>query len=316
MTENISTGHLPHFCSWPIQYAQANLITVPEGQILRQSHSHSLVHIDLFEYVLTKEITINFAQTNMSIFMFAMFEGHSALYDQQDNFISEVKNASCHFGYHDEGNYHVKLPPGVHKYLLLTLRPEWFLYETKNLHQFKALITNYMAKKECAFALPYCRLTKRVNQTLKKMLLQKKVSPDSLYATIKRVLTELMVQYHNMLGEHNYTTAALHKIKAMDIKNFIQENFKSKLANSIPELARHFAVSETTFKQLAKLAFGKPYREHLITLRMEYSLHELTTTNKTIREITCLAGYSDPYYFSYAFKKYYQKSPHHLRSIL
>lgn len=173
-TEMLSAGHLPHFCSWPIQYALANLITVPEGQILRQTHSHYLVHIDLFEYVLNKEITINFAQTNLSIFMFSMFKGHSILYDQKDNFISEVKDGSCHFGYHNEGNYQLKLNPGVHKFLLLTLRPDWFMHETKNLHQFKTLITNYKEKKECVFALPYCRLTKQVNHSLKKMLLQKR----------------------------------------------------------------------------------------------------------------------------------------------
>ncbi|TCC99553.1 helix-turn-helix transcriptional regulator [Pedobacter hiemivivus] len=314
VTDILSTGHLPHFCSWPIQYALAHLITVPEGQILRQSHSHYLVHIEMFEYVLEKEITINFAQTNRSIFMFAMFEGYSALYDQKDNLITKAKNGSCHLGYHDEGNYHVKLPPGTHKFLLLNLRPDWFLHETKNLHQFKTLITNYTTKKDLAFALPNCRLTKQVNNRLKEMLLQAKVNPHDLYMTIKRVLTQLIDQYHNMLMEHNYTTNALHEIKAMDIKDFIKENFRNKVLNNVPELARHFAVSESTFQQLARVAFGKPFREHLISVRMEYALHILTTTNKPIHEIADLAGYNDPCYFSRAFKKHYQKSPDHLRN--
>ena len=315
VTEGIGTSHLPHFCTWPIQYALAHLITMPEGQILRQSHSHYLVHIDLFEYVLNKEITVNFAKTNRSIFMFAMFEGHSTLYDQKDNFISEVKDSSCHFGCQDEGNYQLKLNPGVHKFLLLTLRPEWFLHETKNLHQFETLITNYMAKKECAFTLPYCRLSKQINRNLKKMLFPKKVNPDSLYTTIKHVLTELMDQYHDMLIARNYTTTALHEAKALVIKDFILDNFKDTKVGSIPEMARHFGVSETIFEQLAKVAFGKSFRAQIIALRMEYSLHLLTTTKKTIREIAHLSGYNDPYYFSRAFKMHYQKSPKHLRNV-
>lgn len=316
VTENISASHLPHFCTWPIQYALADLITVPEGQILRQSHSHHLVHIDLFEYVLNKEITINFAQTNRSIFMLAMFEGQSALYDQNDNLISALNDSSCHFGFHGEGDYRAKLKQGGHKFLLLTLRPEWFLHETKNLHQFKTLIANYTAKKKSAFALPYCRLSRKINQNLKKMLLQKKVNEDSLYMTIKRVLTELMDQYHNMLLERNYTTRTFHEAKALAIKNFIQDNYKDPIVDNIPKMARHFGVSETIFEQLAKVAFGKPFRAQIIALRMEYSLHLLTSTKKTIREIAHLSGYNDPYYFSRAFKKHYQKSPKHIRNAI
>lgn len=123
-----------------------------------------------------------------------------------------------------------------------------------------------------------------------------------------------MRQYNKMLVEQNYTTAALHEAKALAIKNFVQENFKEKVVDSIPKLAGHFGVSIKIFQQLAKLAFGKSLREQVITLRMEYSIDLLTTTKKTIREIAYLAGYHDPYYFSRAFKKYYKKSPDHLRN--
>lgn len=316
VSDAINTGHLPHFCSWPIQYALAKLITVPEGQILRQSHSHYLVHIDLFEYVLNEEITINFTKTHMSIFMFAMLEGHAMLYDQKNNFISEVKGNSCHFGYYDEGDYHVRLDPGIHKFLVLTFRPEWFLHETKNLQQFKSLIINYNAKKPDTFSLPYCRLTKQLNHSLKKMLLQKKVSPDSFFCKIQSVLSKLIRQYDKMLAEQNYTTKALHEIKAMAIKNFIQDNFKDQVVDNIPKLAQHIGVSEKTFQRLSKLAFGKPCRKQVITLRMEYVLHMLNTTKIPIYKIAHLAGYHDRYYFSRAFKKYYGESPAHFRRVV
>ncbi|WEK20919.1 MAG: AraC family transcriptional regulator [Candidatus Pedobacter colombiensis] len=312
-TEFITSSHLPHFCSWPIQYALAKLITLPEGKILRQSFSHYLVHIDLFEYVLTKETSIDFVQAEMSIFMFAIFEGYSSFYDQQENFISDVKSGSCHFGYNDKGNYRAALNPGVHKFLVLNFRPEWFLHEAKNLCQFKTLIANYKAKHQAVFTLPDCPLAKHIRQSIKKMLFQNKTKKDDPRIVINGVLSQLIRQYHQMLVDNHYTTAALHQTKATDIANFIRNNFRDQVVDCISEMAKHFGVK--TFHRLVKIAFGIPLREQVIALRMEYGLHQLKTTQKTINEIAFEAGYNDPHYFSRAFKKHYKVNPGSLRGL-
>jgi len=309
VTQTITSDGLPHFCGWPIQYALAHLITLPEGQILKQSFSHYLVHIELLEHIFNKETTISFTRDEATIFMFFMFEGHSSLYDHEEEFISKVEGGCCYIGYNDKGNYHATLNAGEHKLLLLTLRPDWFMRKAENLNEFKPLVAHYTAKTQPVFTLPYCPLNRDILRLIRRLLLQKESNPDSLDILINGLLIQLIGQYNKMLVDNKYITAVLHQIKATAIENYIQENFTDKTVEDIPGMAQKFNVSERLLFELAKLAFGKPIREYVIDLRMDYALRLLETTTTSIHEIAFLAGYNDPGYFSKAFKKHHSRSP-------
>ena len=54
-------------------------------------------------------------------------------------------------------------------------------------------------------------------------------------------------------------------------------------------------------------------KDHLIDRRMLAGQELLLTTDLKILEIAQAVGYTDQYYFSYSFKKYFDHSPRQMR---
>jgi|GEM_PF-905388 len=303
----------PHFCNWHIPFALIQLFTLSKGQILQQSFSNFLLHVDLFQYLIREEMTLNFIKKEATIVMLMMLKGHHSLYNSKMEPITELKAGSYHLVYISKGNYTVKLHCGMHELLIFTLRPEWFMREVKKFDEFKTLIAHYNTKASGVFALPYCQLNKNTTKPLRKIFSRQTKNTNVFDMAIITFLTKLIPHYQQKLAHRNYTTPAVHEVKANAISAFVQENFKDKTVEDMPGLARHFGISEKSLHRLAKVAFSIPMRKYVITLRMNYAMQQLIATDKPIQEIALYIGYNDPKYFSRAFKKYYKCNPSSIR---
>lgn len=75
------------------------------------------------------------------------------------------------------------------------------------------------------------------------------------------------------------------------------------------EPARLSGVSYTYFKQLFKQRYGVSPIEHVTGLKMKMAVELMATNRYRITEIAGMCGYSDVYYFSKVFKKYFGSPP-------
>ena len=78
---------------------------------------------------------------------------------------------------------------------------------------------------------------------------------------------------------------------------------------SVDDLCMNIGMSKATLYRKLKALTGQSTNEFVQSTRLKYAARILTETEKTVSEIAYEVGFSDPYYFSRAFKKIFGKSP-------
>lgn len=121
---------------------------------------------------------------------------------------------------------------------------------------------------------------------------------DELFQVIYRYMLSL-----NQTSSKNNYVKELEDILVTNISN---------LDFHIEEAQKKIPLSSFYLKRLFKKETEKSPLEYLTFKRIEYSKLLLESRHETamsIKEIACLAGYADPYYFSRVFKKVTGKCP-------
>lgn len=91
-------------------------------------------------------------------------------------------------------------------------------------------------------------------------------------------------------------------------EDYIKENYGSSDV-SVETICEYLSVSKAYFSTAFKRQTGKTFINYLTDYRMEQARLLLTTTALKTYEVAEQVGYSDPNYFSYAFKKQFGVSP-------
>lgn len=99
-----------------------------------------------------------------------------------------------------------------------------------------------------------------------------------------------------------------HHKQAMLALDFIENNY-SECELSLADVCSHLAISTSRFSTVFKAETGETFVEALTRIRMEHAKDLLTHTSLKTYEIAEQIGYTDPHYFSIAFKKYTKMTP-------
>ncbi len=91
-------------------------------------------------------------------------------------------------------------------------------------------------------------------------------------------------------------------------EDYVKENYWDQEL-CIESICQHLNVSSSYFSTTFKKTTGKTFINYLTDCRMDEAIRLLQTTECKTYEIAEKIGYSDPNYFSYAFKKKYGISP-------
>ncbi len=85
------------------------------------------------------------------------------------------------------------------------------------------------------------------------------------------------------------------------VRRFLARNLTQK--HDVKELAEQYGMAEVTFRRKWTQQFGAPFKNDLITMRMQEACRLLAQTNKPIQDIATRIGFDDPLYFSRRFTK-------------
>lgn len=305
----------PHFSSWQIPHALARILSLTNGEGVHQSFSKLYYHLDLFEFQLTDQEHINFIKEESAVVIFMIMEGEARLFDEDGEFITEIKSSSYHLAYIPKGNYTIKLDAGAHKLFIITPSPDWFKPILQNLEQLKPLEKYYQSSSSEILSLPHCLLGKNILNSFKKALSKLPKYFDGRFP-LNPFLTSLIERYNEKLAFNIHTTNTINQVRAKEITAHVNQHFTNDKLVSFAHLMEHFAMSDGTLKDVAKIAFNNAVKSHVIDLRMKFAMDLITNTDKKIHEIALLSGYRDAHYFSRAFKLYYSKSPKKFRPKL
>ena len=87
-----------------------------------------------------------------------------------------------------------------------------------------------------------------------------------------------------------------------EARDYIAEHFGSS-DFSLNRIAEYIGVSSSYFSSIFKQGTGQTLMEYLTRVRIDKACELLKCTNLRTAEIGEKVGYSDPHYFSTAFKK-------------
>lgn len=106
--------------------------------------------------------------------------------------------------------------------------------------------------------------------------------------------------------------ADLYESNIRGVEEKLQQYFHSSLP-SLRELAREFALSESTLKRNFKKAFEKSIHDYYLEKKMAYAKQLIEEKNKTVTETAYMLGYEKVSHFISIFKKYIGCLPGALR---
>lgn len=144
-----------------------------------------------------------------------------------------------------------------------------------------------------------------INQQLDYFLASRGQFTDVIIDNFKQISLNILkeIQTKHDQTKESITSQALRMIA----DQFQNPEFSQQM------LADQLFITPNYLSTLFTKETGKTFKEHLIEKRMLQGQELLLTTNAKIHEIAQAVGYTDQYYFSYSFKKYFGISPRQMR---
>lgn len=118
-------------------------------------------------------------------------------------------------------------------------------------------------------------------------------------------VTAICVHISELLGEQRDSYGKKQAMMALD---YIRENYMNSEVN-LNSVCSHLAISTSYFSTLFKSCTGETFIEALTKKRMEEAKKLLENTAMKTYEVAGEVGFSDPHYFSIAFKKATGRTP-------
>lgn len=169
--------------------------------------------------------------------------------------------------------------------------------------QLSGVITNTLVKEEIRLFLETYEQYKR----------SAPMSGIRLKGCLTILISKIMEQYGlgQYRGEFTYHTYLRKQTIYLDtlqpVFHYIQDQLHQSLR--IKDLALLAGMSEKYFIYYFKQALGVTPGQYIYQLKMNRARNLLYERHYSIQEIASMLGYSDPYSFSKAFKKYYKVPP-------
>jgi len=142
-----------------------------------------------------------------------------------------------------------------------------------------------------------------------------RIRPEAVWAyrTKKEILEQLSKAAADLMAA---IAAAREKTGSADtvetIRRYIDANYMLPL--SLAHLAERYRINATYLSERFKQRTGRTFSEYLTAVRMEEAKRLLLEPRLRIADVYELVGFSDPGYFSQAFKKYTGMRPNEYRS--
>ncbi|MCI8556522.1 MAG: response regulator [Lachnospiraceae bacterium] len=118
-------------------------------------------------------------------------------------------------------------------------------------------------------------------------------------------VTAICIHISKLLGEQRDSYGKKQALMALD---YIKDNYMNSEVN-LNSVCSHLAISTSYFSTLFKSCTGETFIEALTKKRMEEAKKLLENTSMKTYEVAREVGFSDPHYFSIAFKKATGRTP-------
>ncbi|MDO5516713.1 MAG: AraC family transcriptional regulator [Clostridium sp.] len=131
------------------------------------------------------------------------------------------------------------------------------------------------------------------------------------------ILGHLYLFFYSLLENSNYNkekrSGTLQEFYTREAINYIERNYNQNI--SVTDIASHCNLDRSYFGKIFKNYMNATPQEFLIKYRLSKACEMLLNEDRSIKEIAELTGYPNQFYFSRAFKEFYNMSPRKWRDI-
>jgi two-component system response regulator YesN len=136
--------------------------------------------------------------------------------------------------------------------------------------------------------------------------------PDSFWFSVAHLEKELSVWVKSIHTQFTVSIPTEQPLIAQAV-NFMLEHYQEDL--TLARVAQELKISPGYFSRLFKEEIGTPFKNYLITVRMDKAKQLLLQSTLAVSEVAFAVGYTDPNYFSEAFRKYEGVSPSEYKAL-
>jgi AraC-like DNA-binding protein len=299
------TGNLPDDCKYPISYAQAELIELPEGFVICQYYSHILYFMEVIEFKLHTDLYASFSVDKPSLFQFFMLQGKIAFFTPDGQPIAQASTGICYATYNEPGEYFYSLAAGVHCLCSFTLLPSWLQMKTNSYLGLYPFVEKMDDHEVLYGHMPSCMMNKKISDDLLALFKLEETPKNDLESMQSLILKRIIAEYQKLVQ-----IKLSHPIYR--IRDYLEEKYIDFEINN-QKLIEQFHITEKTLIKNFKKEFDTTPHFYLTKLRMQLAKRMLKNDKKQINEVFGLVGYKDIHSFSTQFKKFfgYPPSDHH-----
>lgn len=158
-------------------------------------------------------------------------------------------------------------------------------------------------------------ILKTCNEIVEEQKTHKQTSPFMLKSLVMKLLVllhrEINEETPNLDSQEFSFKSREKKTIVETITKYLNENYTQDI--SLYTLSRNMYLSPVYISKIFKEIMGDSPINYLIQIRLSKARLLLKDTDFSIKTISKMVGYDDPYYFSKLFKKYYGLSPNKVR---
>lgn len=131
----------------------------------------------------------------------------------------------------------------------------------------------------------------------------KTLNEEKMFSVFFNLMNMILEEQNTVQNEQTLVEHYAKDIKDAIYCNFVNPEFKIEDIPTIVNLSYPYII------KIFQKSFNVSLKKYLYTMRLEFALNLLLTTDNNVSEIAYRSGFSDPLYFSTSFKKRYNLSP-------
>lgn len=301
-----------------IPYADRELITLREGNIVSQQYNHDLFFTELFEVDLKEDLELSYETHQDIFFLFFVLDGQIDFSYPDRTPIAEATRGYCYGIYNRKGIILDHLSPGTHRVFYLAVELGWMKKHRKEYPLFWDFIQDNIEAEHIYGQMGYCAVDAAFMKILRS-LFRLDHRPDQRSNIELKVFArciKLIALYHKCLSSTRTLSIRTQKQKVSEIKVHLDRNFKRKGVTNMNMFADRFHLSVRTIDRIFQADAKMTVTQYVEELRLGKSIELLKETSLSVKEISTRLGFSDPNYFIRVFRKKNNCTPEKYRRKL
>lgn len=290
-------SELPEDCLYQLSGAQrVRHAFFDSADILSQQLNFRPFYLEMFEFNVESPFRMSYSIAEEQHFLFFILNGELEFTEADGPFISYARQGHFALTYNDAGFYRVKLEPGRHAAISISLLPEWLASVTRNLPVVSGYLEEVRNLEMPYSMLPYCPTDEDIGEWLEIIYSGLFNGVGTIDGALRFYLSKILEKYEPLADEKLVNIV-------YQAKHYLDTHFSDSELNS-ERVAEYFERSERSLRNLFKAEFNITIRDYYTSCRIRKAKYLKEKLGIPAADIYYQVGYNDERTYRYEMKEF------------